>query len=95
MKHGEPKFKPGDRVILSKVEPCEDFPDGLPEERGVVDGLDCECDPAGGEGNHCGQPEALYVVTVDEKYRDTDARYGGRDDGVRGGCNEGNMQPEA
>lgn len=58
------KFKPGQRVILKGYpRGSEDFPDGMPEERGVIEDFE-------GRG--------MYIVLVDDRYRD-----GEDDDGLR------------
>ena len=36
------KLTIGDRVVLPAVEPCEDFPEGCPEEHGELLNLDLE-----------------------------------------------------
>jgi hypothetical protein len=44
-KKRKPKFREGQRVILKKIDPCDDFPDGLPEERGECLGGDVPKNP--------------------------------------------------
>ena len=50
------KFKDDERVRLPAVAPCEDFPEGLPEEYGtiVLEGDDYP---------------GMAIVTVDEEYK--------------------------
>lgn len=49
-------FKEGDRVILVSKPPSEDYPNGLPQQHGIVDSVDVKSGTA--------------IVTLDLKYRE-------------------------
>ena len=93
----QPKFRYDQRVILKKVDPCEDYPEGLPEERGVCLGLDAfgpdgeTPDPSGDlyEGQVL-RPPYLYIVDVDPEYTLADCS----DDGFREMVPEEMMEEE-
>lgn len=56
-------FKTGQRIIVNGVDPCEDYPDGIKEEHGVIDMIF--------PPEHPGHPW-MYLIEVDEPQDEED-----------------------